>query len=142
MQAAEMSRFGYKSVPESGTNGAGRDSRTHKENGTVVPSRFSVPVGVPVSRSGEGEKSQKPLAQAMPECAAWVEQLRLVLGAERVNAAMAAAQQARREHARIQATQGQHAADVWLRRQKWPVGRIYLAEGGNEVGLQLDGGKA
>lgn len=135
MQAAEVSRFGYKSVPESGTNGAGRDSRAHKENGTVVPSRFSVPVGVPVSRSGEAEKSQKPLAMVMPECAAWVDELRKVLGAERVNAAMAAAQQARREYGRIKAEKGQQAADVWLRRQKWPAGRIYLAEGGKEVGI-------
>lgn len=35
-----MSRFSYKCVPFFGTRGPGQGSRAHKENGTVVPSRF------------------------------------------------------------------------------------------------------
>ena len=54
-----MSRSCYKCVPFAGTNDRDRDSRAHKENGTlsrpVFPSRFvplvsrlSVPLGVDV----------------------------------------------------------------------------------------------
>ncbi len=137
MQAAEVSRFGYKSVPESGTKGAGRDSRAHKENGTLSRpvflsrwvSRLSRCVGVKM-------EDRKPLASAMPQTAAWVGELRRVLGAEVVDAAMAASQQARREHqSRVQQF-GQAQADAWLARQKWPQGRIWLQEGGREVGVR------
>lgn len=86
-------------------------------------------------------EEKRKAAAAMPVCAAWVEELRQALGTERVNAAMAAGQQARRAYARIQAEQGQQAADAWLRRQRWPQGRLYLAEGGKEVGMPLDGGR-
>jgi hypothetical protein len=81
----------------------------------------------------------KPAAQAMPVCAALVDEMRRVWGVDVVNRALAASQQARRAYAAIQAEKGQPAADAWLKRQKWPHGRVWLQEGGREVGVQACG---
>lgn len=80
------------------------------------------------------EEKKKAMAEAMPVCAAWVDELRKALGVDVVDAAMAASQQARREHQRRVREFGQVQADAWLARQKWPHGRIWLQEGGREVG--------
>lgn len=81
------------------------------------------------------------LAQAMPQTAAWVAELRLLLGAERVDRALAASQRARRHHAALAAAQGPARAEAWLNAQPWPHGRFWAQEGGQEVGLQVQGGR-
>lgn len=83
------------------------------------------------------EKKRGSAAAEMPQMAAWVADMRLALGADVVDRAMAASQQARREHQRRVAQFGQVQADAWLTRQKWPHGRIWLQEGGREVGVRL-----
>ena len=83
----------------------------------------------------EGKK-----ADSMPVTAAWVAELRLALGDEWVNRALAASQQARREYARLAADQGTARADAWLARQKFPGGRFHAVENGHEVGIKA--GKA
>lgn len=83
------------------------------------------------------ERKKEGAAAAMPQMAAWVAELWQALGADVVDKAMAASQQARREHQRRVAQFGQAQADAWLARQKWPVGRIWLQEAGREVGVRL-----
>lgn len=78
----------------------------------------------------------KTAGQKMPVVAQWVADLRRAVGAERIDAAIRAGQQARREYERLQAEQGQAAADAWLRRQTWPHGRVWAEEGGHSVGLR------
>ena len=79
--------------------------------------------------------SEKTAAQVMPATAALVAELRAVWGSERVDAALAAGQQARREFKRLEAAYGREDAEAWLRRQKFPNGRLYACEGGREVGV-------
>ena len=74
-------------------------------------------------------------AQVMPATAALVAELRAAWGSERVDAALAAGQQARREFKRLEAAYGRADADAWLARQKFPNGRLYACEGGREVGV-------
>lgn len=78
----------------------------------------------------------KTAGQKMPVVAQWVADLRQAVGAERIDAAIRAGQQARREYGRLQAEQGQGAADAWLRRQKFPHGCFWADEGGHTVGLR------
>lgn len=72
----------------------------------------------------------------MPEVSGIVDELRAALGAQAVDAAIAAGQKARREHARIEAAQGSDAADRWLRRQRFPQGCFWAQEGEHEVGMR------
>jgi RNA polymerase-interacting CarD/CdnL/TRCF family regulator len=72
----------------------------------------------------------------MPNTAAMVDELRAVLGTEKVDAAIRAGQRARREHAAMVASAGQRQADAWLARQKFPAGLFWASEGGHEVGLR------
>lgn len=72
----------------------------------------------------------------MPETAALVDELRAVLGAEKVDAAIRAGQRAKREYAALVASQGQRRADVWLASKKWPGGVFWASEGGHEVGIR------
>lgn len=72
----------------------------------------------------------------MPETAALVDELRRMLGAERVDAAIKAGQQARREHQRRLEQFGQAQADAWLARQSFPLGRFWAEEGGHTVGIK------
>jgi hypothetical protein len=81
-------------------------------------------------------EEKKPLAMVMPQTAAWVGELRQALGAEVVDAAMAVSKKAKREHQQRVVQFGQAQADAWLARQKWPQGRIWLQEGGREVGVR------
>ena len=76
------------------------------------------------------------MREQMPETAALVDELRRVLGAERVDAAIKAGQVARREHQRRVAEFGQARADAWLARQSFPLGRFWAEEGGHTVGIQ------
>lgn len=75
----------------------------------------------------------------MPETAAMVDDLRRVLGAELVDAAIKAGQQARREHQRRVEQFGQVQADAWLARQSFPQGRFWAEEGGHTVGIKRGG---
>ena len=77
-------------------------------------------------------------AERMPETAALVAELRAVLGAEVVDAAIKAGQQARREYAKRLAEHGKGYADNWLARQRFPHGRFWALENGCEVGINLD----
>lgn len=82
------------------------------------------------------EEKKKGMREEMPVTAAWVDELRAAIGAERVDAAIKAGMQARREHAgRVQA-HGQRQADEWLARQKFPAGLFWASEGGNHVGIK------
>lgn len=74
--------------------------------------------------------------EAMPEVAAWVDELREEFGAERIDAAIAAGQQARREYLRRVQTVGQAKADLWLARQKFPAGSFWASENGAEIGVR------
>ena len=76
------------------------------------------------------------MRQEMPATAALVDELRAVLGAEKVDAAIRAGQRAKREHAALVASHGQPQADAWLGRQKFPAGLFWAIEGGNEVGIR------
>ena len=75
-------------------------------------------------------------AQVMPATAALVAELRAVWGAERIDAALAAGQQARREFKRLEGLHGAAHAQAWLGRQKWPHGRFWASEGGREIGVR------
>lgn len=86
-----------------------------------------------------GQKTEG-MKEAMPITAAWVADLRAVLGQEWVDRAIKASQQARREYARLEAQQGRAQAEAWLRRQKFPHGRFHALENGHTVGIK--GGKA
>jgi hypothetical protein len=76
------------------------------------------------------------MRQEMPETAAMVDELRAVLGTEKVDAAIKAGQRARREHAALVARAGQRQADAWLTRQKFPAGLFWASEGGHQVGMR------
>lgn len=82
------------------------------------------------------QSSTKPGNRVMPATAALVAELRAVFGAERIDAAIRAGQQGRREYRRRVAEHGQAEADAWLRRQRWPQGRFWASEGQHEVGVQ------
>lgn len=82
------------------------------------------------------EQKREGIKEAMPQTAAWVAELRLSLGAERVDAAIKAGQQARRKHQQLADTQGQAAADAWLSRQRFPAGCFFASENGHTVGIQ------
>jgi hypothetical protein len=78
---------------------------------------------------------QKQGRQKMPATAALVDELRQAFGAERIDAAIAAGQKARREYqARVQA-EGKTSADRWLARQRFPAGCFHAVENGIEVGI-------
>ena len=72
----------------------------------------------------------------MPNTASLVDELRAVLGTEKVDAAIRAGQRARREYAGLVASRGQRQADAWLAGQKFPAGLFWACEGGNEVGVR------
>ena len=93
---------------------------------------FSLPLEEKDGFVGEVKKG----AELMPDTAAIVADLRLMLGAERVDRAIAAGQQARREFRRLEALHGLAHAQAWARAQKWPNGRFWAAEGGLEVGVR------
>lgn len=81
------------------------------------------------------EEKKAGLRDVMPDTAALVDDLRAMWGAERVNAAIATGVRLQREHARLVAIQGQHAADLWLKRQPTPMGCFRAVEGGRQVGV-------
>lgn len=74
--------------------------------------------------------------QAMPKVAAFVDLCRAAYGGEfvDVDAAMATAQQARREHAQVLAEQGAEAAARWLKRTAHRC-TFHAEGGGRSVGL-------
>lgn len=80
--------------------------------------------------------------QAMPAVAAFVDLCRQAYGGEfvDVDAAMATAQQARREHAQVLAEQGEAAAARWLKRNAHRC-TFHAEEGGRSVGLASPWGK-
>jgi hypothetical protein len=82
----------------------------------------------------EGE--EKKGRALMPVVASMVDELRAAYGAERVNAAIAAGQRARREYQARLASDGPTLAKRWLAAQKFPAGCFLAEEGGNEVGVQ------
>ena len=82
------------------------------------------------------EEKKKGMREEMPSTAAWVDELRAVLGAEKVDAAIKAGMQARREHAVRAQAHGQRQADEWLARQKFPAGLFWACEGGNDIGIR------
>lgn len=73
----------------------------------------------------------------MPLAAELMAELRAKCGAELIDGALAAAQQARREFKRLQAEQGDAAAQAWLKRQRFPRGRLWLVEGEHNVGIDV-----
>ena len=76
----------------------------------------------------------------MPLAAALMAELREKCGAELIDGALIASQQARRGFKRLQAEQGEAAAQAWLKRQRFPHGRIWLAEGVHSVGIDIGSG--
>lgn len=72
----------------------------------------------------------------MPQTAQWVDQLRRMLGAERVDRILADSQRAAATYKRLQAEQGQAMADAWLARQRFPGGRFHASEAGHTVGIR------
>ena len=71
---------------------------------------------------------------AMPIVAAFIDRCRAAYGADMVDAQLAIAQQARREHADVLAAQGQAAADRWLHANAHRC-TFFASEGGRTVGL-------
>lgn len=78
--------------------------------------------------------------QAMPIVAAFVDACRAQFGAAMVDRQLAIAQQARREHAQILASQGAQAAARWLRANAHRC-TFYGEEDGRTVGLQPPWGR-
>lgn len=76
------------------------------------------------------------MRDAMPQTAAWVDELRAAFGAEAVDAAIRAGVQAQREAHRIAQTQGPEAAQRWLAAQPFPAGHFHAEERGHVVGVQ------
>lgn len=64
----------------------------------------------------------------MPMTAEIVDELRRLLGSERVDAAIKAGAQAQREFARIEGAFGLAAANEWLARQSFPHGAFRSVE--------------
>lgn len=81
-------------------------------------------------------EKKKGMREQMPVVAAWVDELRAALGAEMVDAAIAAGQQARRRMQQVEIQQGAAAAKEWLQRQRWPAGCFHAEEGGHTVGVR------
>lgn len=81
--------------------------------------------------------------QAMPAVAAFIDLCRAHYDGQFVdlNAAMATAQQARREHAAVLEQQGEGAAKQWHKANARRC-TFYAAEGGREVGLASPWGRA
>lgn len=71
---------------------------------------------------------------AMPIVSAFIDLCREAYGAEFVDQQMATAQQARREHAAVLATQGAAAARLWHQSNAHRC-TFFAAEGGRTVGL-------
>ena len=133
-----------------------RFTGTNDRDGTRARIRETGHLSRPVSRPvlsprcpGEGDprfaawEAAKPgpqvvggLREQMPTTAALVDELRQVLGTERVNAAIKAGQQAQRTYAAIQAEKGQPAADAWLARQRFPAGVFWASESGHQFGIK------
>ena len=82
------------------------------------------------------ESKKEGMREAMPQTAAWVDELRQALGAERVDAAIKAGQQARRQYGALQQSQGEAAAAAWLKRQRFHAGCFFASENGHTVGIQ------
>jgi hypothetical protein len=87
-------------------------------------------------KEGEEKVEEKKGRALMPVVASMVDELRAAYGAERVNAAIAAGQRARREYQARLASDGPTLAKRWLAAQKFPQGCFWAVEGGNEVGVQ------
>lgn len=87
-----------------------------------------------VAANRQPEPKRAGLRAEMPGVAAIVDDLRAALGAQVVDAAIAAGVKLQREHARIVATQGQAVADGWLSRQRTPAGSFRAVEAGRTVG--------
>lgn len=81
-------------------------------------------------------EKKKGMREQMPIVAAWVDELRATLGAEMVDGAIAASQQAARRMRQMQLEQGPAAAKEWLQRQRWPAGCFHAEEGGHTVGVR------
>lgn len=75
------------------------------------------------------------MRNTMPLTAGIVDDLRQWLGADRVDAAIAAGVKLQREHALIERTQGRAVADKWLRLQRVPAGCFSATEAGRTVGV-------
>ena len=80
----------------------------------------------------EGKKGRA----LMPATAALVDELRAFYGPERIDAAIAAGQRARREYLARVASDGPTLAKRWLAGQKVTGWRFWAQEGGHEVGVQ------
>lgn len=101
-------------------------------------------MGQPLSQQPEGAQAPDSVAvagvqarrQAMPEVAAFVDLCRAAYGGlfVDVDAAMATAQQARREHAQVLAEQGEAAAARWLKANANRC-TFHAEEAGRSVGL-------
>ena len=86
-----------------------------------------------MDRMTQGKQSMR---NQMPAAAELVDELREVFGAEMINKAIVAGQQARREFDRLEAERGLAHAKAWLARQKFPLGRFWASESGHEVGVR------
>lgn len=84
----------------------------------------------------EKEKGQsvEQRRQAMPGVAAFIDMCRKAYGAQFVDAQLARAQLARREHAQVLAEQGQAAARHWHRANAHRC-TFFAQEGGRTLGL-------
>ncbi len=67
-----------------------------------------------------------------------VDELRRMLGAERVDAAIQSGVRAQREFRAIEAAQGLDEARRWLRQQTFPLGSFMAVEGDQSVGIMPD----
>lgn len=133
--ASEVSRFPGQPT---GTDGGGHGG-TYPLKGVcppasvpIVPGQMST-LNVPLQDKAAAKPSGS-MRVHMPVTAGIVDELRQAWGAARVDAAIATGVRLQREHARIQATQGQVVADRWLRLQRVPAGCFMSTEAGRTVG--------
>jgi len=81
--------------------------------------------------------SEKKGAVLMPMAAELIAELRMKCGAELIDGALVASQQARREFKRLVAEHGNAAAKAWLKRQRFNCGRLWLVEDEHNVGIDV-----
>ena len=93
-----------------------------------------------VSRQPDAAQGTAPqpgrMRDAMPQTAAWIDELREALGRKAIDAAIRAGLNAQREADRIAAAYGPDAATRWLAAQPFLDGSFWAEEGGVSVGVR------
>lgn len=132
----QLARRAAGSVVTRARNRVTRFSLFQKKKGNRMGDPLDQQPNAPAAPDSGPAAGVSARRQAMPQVAAFVDLCRAAYGGEfvDVDAAMATAQQARREHAQVLAEQGAEAAARWLKRNAHRC-TFHAEEGGRSVGL-------